>query len=81
MCTYEYLDNMYRGVFDVVSTKANALFSAKTHEERERERHFFARPFVNVYNFHIVFPSLKTSHKKTLHTLIYYIRTPRVYVL
>ena len=26
---------MYRGVFDVVSTKANALFSAKTHEERE----------------------------------------------
>ena len=28
---------MYRGVFDVVSTKANALFSAKTHEERERD--------------------------------------------
>ena len=31
---------MYRGVFDVVSTKANALFSAKTHEERERETFF-----------------------------------------
>ena len=33
---YRYSGNMYyRGVFDVVSTKANALFSAKTHEERE----------------------------------------------
>ena len=45
--------------------EANALFSAKTHrvhihyiELLHRWETFFARPFVNVYNFHIVFPSL-----------------------
>ena len=60
LLSYDYLSG---GVVVVVCRLKGGQcpFSAKTHEWET----FFARPFVNVYNFHIVFPSLETSHKKT----------------